>query len=66
MYTISIIYVIYVSNTWKEIKRNVDWLLQEAESLVGQKLHPQTIVSGWRKAVDEARRALTESALDNG
>ncbi|XP_025098344.1 T-complex protein 1 subunit beta-like isoform X2 [Pomacea canaliculata] len=41
-------------------------LLKEAESLVGQKLHPQTIVSGWRKAVDEARRALTESALDNG
>ncbi|XP_013416763.1 T-complex protein 1 subunit beta [Lingula anatina] len=41
-------------------------LLKEAEHLIAQRLHPQTIVSGWRKAVTEARRALEESAKDNG
>ncbi|XP_041354778.1 T-complex protein 1 subunit beta-like [Gigantopelta aegis] len=41
-------------------------LLKEAEILIGQKLHPQTIISGWRKAVDEARRVLTSVAKDNG
>jgi len=41
-------------------------LLKEAEQLVGMKIHPQTIVSGWRKASDEARRALTSAAIDNG
>ncbi|XP_076445169.1 T-complex protein 1 subunit beta-like [Babylonia areolata] len=41
-------------------------LLKEAESLVSQKLHPQTVIVGWRKAVDEARRALVASANDNG
>jgi T-complex protein 1 subunit beta len=30
------------------------------------KLHPQTIVSGWRKATDIAREALVKSAIDNG
>jgi len=41
-------------------------LLKEAESLVSQKIHPQTIVSGWRKAVDAARQALTDVAQDHG
>lgn len=41
-------------------------MMQEAEHLVAQKLHPQTVISGWRKAVDEARRALVQSANDNG
>lgn len=41
-------------------------LLKEAEMLVGIKIHPQTVVSGWRKATDEARKALTEAAVDNG
>lgn len=41
-------------------------LLKEAENLIAQKVHPQTIVSGWRKATVEARKALTESALDHG
>eukprot|EP00053_Salpingoeca_punica_P007514 m.68532 g.68532 ORF g.68532 m.68532 type:complete len:527 (-) comp14185_c0_seq2:220-1800(-) len=41
-------------------------LLREAEKLVDAKLHPQTIIAGWRKAVAAARAALTESALDNG
>lgn len=41
-------------------------LLKEAEQLVSMKIHPQTIVSGWRKATDEARKALTNAAVDNG
>ncbi|KAL8593976.1 T-complex protein 1 subunit beta [Nucella lapillus] len=41
-------------------------LLKEAESLVSQKIHPQTVISGWRKAGDESRRALVSSANDNG
>ncbi|XP_064627390.1 T-complex protein 1 subunit beta-like [Lineus longissimus] len=41
-------------------------LLREAEQLVSQKMHPQTVISGWRKATDEARRALAEAAQDHG
>eukprot|EP00455_Lapot_gusevi_P050034 TRINITY_DN71_c0_g1_i2.p1 TRINITY_DN71_c0_g1~~TRINITY_DN71_c0_g1_i2.p1 ORF type:complete len:533 (+),score=188.28 TRINITY_DN71_c0_g1_i2:70-1668(+) len=40
-------------------------LLREAEKLVNQKIHPQTIVRGYRKAVEAARRALEGSALDH-
>lgn len=40
-------------------------LLREAEELVSQKIHPQTIIAGWRKAVDVARSALEANALDN-
>jgi T-complex protein 1 subunit beta len=40
-------------------------LLKEAEYLVGIKLHPQTIISGWRKAVTAAKEALEKSAVDN-
>lgn len=40
-------------------------LLREAEKLVDQKLHPQIIIAGWRKAVDVAREALTNIAKDN-
>lgn len=40
-------------------------LLREAEKLIEQKLHPQTIIAGWRQAVEVARAALTESAQDN-
>lgn len=29
------------------------------------KIHPQTIISGWRKAVDCAKKALEDSSLDN-
>ena len=32
---------------------------------MSQKIHPQTIINGWRKATDEARRALEASAADN-
>ena len=38
---------------------------QEAEQLISRKIHPQTIIAGWRKAVDCAREALTTFARDN-
>ncbi|VDD83131.1 unnamed protein product [Mesocestoides corti] len=37
-------------------------LLREAESLVASKLHPQTIVSGWRAASNVALEALEKAA----
>lgn len=40
-------------------------LLREAEELIAQKIHPQTIIAGWRKATEAARQALEESALDH-
>ena len=39
--------------------------LKEAEELVSQKIHPQTIIAGWRKATDVARKALEDFATDN-
>lgn len=41
-------------------------LLREAEKLVAQKLHPQTIVAGYRKANAVALHALDAAAIDNG
>eukprot|EP00043_Microstomoeca_roanoka_P018434 m.197496 g.197496 ORF g.197496 m.197496 type:complete len:533 (-) comp16825_c1_seq1:78-1676(-) len=41
-------------------------LLRQAEKLIDQKMHPQTIIEGWRKAVDVARKALEAAAVDNG
>lgn len=40
-------------------------LLREAEKLVEQKMHPQTIIAGWRQAVEVALDALTKFAQDN-
>lgn len=40
-------------------------LLREAEELVSQKIHPQTIIAGWRLATDVARKALEESTSDH-
>lgn len=40
-------------------------LLREAEKMVDHKIHPQTIINGWRKAVDVARDALTKAAQDH-
>src|ERR1700685_2686608 len=37
--------------------------LREAEKLVMNKIHPQTIIRGWRKAVTTARQALQSSSL---
>merc|ERR1711942_152488 len=41
-------------------------LLKEAERLIALKIHPQTIIAGFRKATDVAREALTSAARDNG
>uniref|UniRef100_A0A8B9GWM2 T-complex protein 1 subunit beta n=1 Tax=Astyanax mexicanus TaxID=7994 RepID=A0A8B9GWM2_ASTMX len=41
-------------------------LLREAELLIAKKIHPQIIISGWRKATQAAREALRESAVDHG
>jgi len=41
-------------------------LLREAEKLVAQRIHPQTISAGWRIARQCAREALEASAVDNG
>ncbi|GCC22434.1 T-complex protein 1 subunit beta [Chiloscyllium punctatum] len=41
-------------------------LLREAELLIAKKLHPQTIISGWRKATQAARDALKKAAVDHG
>lgn len=38
-------------------------LLKEAEQLIGMRMHPQTIISGWRKACDVAKQALTDMAI---
>lgn len=40
-------------------------LLKEAEKLIDQKIHPQTIITGWRRATTFAREALQNSAADH-
>lgn len=40
-------------------------LLREAEKLIEQKIHPQTIVAGWRKATEVARNALQNTSQDH-
>ncbi|KAI9343553.1 chaperonin Cpn60/TCP-1 family [Obelidium mucronatum] len=41
-------------------------LLREAERLINQKIHPQTVVEGYRIASAAALKALEASAVDNG
>ncbi len=40
-------------------------LLREAELLVNQKIHPMTIIDGFRQAADAALRKLESIAMDN-
>ena len=40
--------------------------LREAEKLINQKIHPQTVIRGYRKGLEVARAALERSAIDNG
>ncbi|CAF0788806.1 unnamed protein product [Adineta ricciae] len=40
-------------------------LLRETENLLAQKIHPQTIIAGWRKATNEALRVLEGIAKNN-
>jgi len=39
-------------------------LLREAEKLIGQKIHPQTIIEGYRIATTTAKEALEKSSID--
>jgi T-complex protein 1 subunit beta len=41
-------------------------LIREAEKLIDMRIHPQTIVAGWRKSTKIAREALKNNAKDNG
>lgn len=41
-------------------------LLREGEKLIDKKIHPQTIIAGWRKATTTALNALESVAVDNG
>ncbi len=41
-------------------------LLREAEKLIEMRIHPQTVVEGYRIASAAALRALDRSAVDNG
>ena len=40
-------------------------LLREAEKLVQQRIHPQIIIQGWRKAREVAKKVLIEGSMDN-
>jgi len=40
-------------------------LLREGEKLIEMKIHPQTIVAGWRKAATAALEALEQASSDN-
>jgi hypothetical protein len=42
------------------------FVVQEAEALINQRIHPQTIIAGWRKASEAARAVLEASSIDNG
>jgi len=41
-------------------------LLRQAELLIAQRIHPQTIIEGWRIALQIARDALEGAAIDHG
>lgn len=41
-------------------------LLREAEKLLEDKIHPQTVIAGYRAAANAAASALERSAVDNG
>ncbi len=40
-------------------------LLHEAEALLDQNIHPQTIIAGWRLALQVAKETLEKQAFDN-
>ncbi|VDL70677.1 unnamed protein product [Nippostrongylus brasiliensis] len=41
-------------------------LLKEAEKLVNQRIHPQTIIAGFRRALSIAQNALRNSCVESG
>ena len=40
-------------------------LIREAEKLIDMRIHPQTIIAGWRPASKVAKEALEKSAIDH-
>jgi len=40
-------------------------LLRQAEDLISQRIHPMTVIDGWRKALGIARATLEGMAVDN-
>jgi len=40
-------------------------LIKEAEKLIEMRIHPQTIIAGWREATKVAQKALEAAAIDN-
>ena len=40
-------------------------ILREGEKLIEKKIHPQTIITGWRLAAKEALVVLEAAAVDN-
>merc|ERR1719412_3103670 len=40
-------------------------LIREAEKLIDMRIHPQTIIAGWRQAAKVAKEALEKSAIDH-
>lgn len=40
-------------------------LLREAEDLISARIHPQTIIEGWRRSANISRQKLEELAVDN-
>lgn len=40
-------------------------ILREGEKLIDKKIHPQTIIAGWRAAAKEALAVLENAAVDN-
>ena len=40
-------------------------LLREGEKLIHMRMHPQTIIAGWRMARDAAKAKLAQIARDN-
>ncbi len=43
----------------------VELFYQETENLLAKKIHPQTVIAGWRKATNEALRVLEGIAKNN-
>lgn len=41
-------------------------LLKEAENMISQRIHPQTIISGYRKALKVAQASLDNAAISSG
>lgn len=41
-------------------------LLKEAETMIGQRIHPQLIISGYRKALTVAKNSLEKAAHSSG